>query len=93
MAIPKRLTKDMKFSLNAFENFRGRIATAISAAFAFVIALSWNDTIKTGVDKLIANSGLNGTSYLYAVSVSLIVTFICVLGIYLSSKLAVQKSN
>ena len=79
-----------RFPLQVLESFRGRIATAVSAAFAFVIALSWNDTIKTGVDKLVANSGLDGSSYLYALSTSLIVTLFCVAGIYLASKIAVK---
>jgi len=37
----------------AFDTLKGRIATAVSAAFAFVIALSWNDAIKDWVTGLI----------------------------------------
>lgn len=67
--------------------FRGYLKTAVTAAFAFVIALSWNEAIKQGVEQLIATWGIKGTSYLIKIITALFVTGICVLGIYLVSKL------
>jgi hypothetical protein len=63
-----------------------KVLAAVAAAFAFVIALTWNDAIKTGVDQLIANMGITGTSYLLKVFAALIVTAIAVIGIWLVSK-------
>lgn len=65
---------------------KGKVMAAIAAAFAFVIALSWNDAIKTGVDQLIASMGITGTSYLLKVLAALIVTAIAVIGIWLVSR-------
>ncbi|MBU2503599.1 MAG: hypothetical protein KJ879_00905 [Nanoarchaeota archaeon] len=93
MASRTQISNKLKLPLHVLDTFKGRIATAISAAFAFVIALSWNDTIKAGVTKLIQNSGLNGTSYIYSIVASLVITVICVFGIYLASKLASNNSE
>ena len=65
---------------------KGKVMAAIAAAFAFVIALTWNDAIKTGVDQLIASMGIIGTSYLLKVLAALIVTVIAVIGIWIASK-------
>jgi hypothetical protein len=65
---------------------KGKIMAAIAAAFAFVIALTWNDAIKTGVDQLIASMGITGTSYVVKLIAALIVTVIAVLGIWLVSR-------
>jgi hypothetical protein len=65
---------------------KGKVFAAIAAAFAFVIALAWNDAIKTGVDQMIASMGITGTSYLIKVVAALIVTAIAVVGIWLVSR-------
>jgi len=72
----------------AFDTVQGRTATAISAAFAFVIALTWNDAIKQGVNNLIEAAGFSGASYLYTISSAVIVTFIGIIGITLASRIA-----
>jgi len=74
-------------------SFKGHLITAITAAFALVIALSWNDAIRQGVDQLIANWGISGTSYLIKIFSALIVTTIAVFGIYLVSKLDKKKEK
>jgi hypothetical protein len=65
---------------------KGKVLAAVAAAFAFVIALTWNDAIKTGVDQLIASMGITGTSYLIKLVAALIVTAIAVIGIWIVSK-------
>lgn len=79
--------KLISMPLNALDSMKGRIATAVSAAFAFVIALTWNNAIKQGVDKLVESAGLVSSTYLYSLFTALLVTLICVLGIYASSKI------
>ncbi|MEM2956149.1 MAG: DUF5654 family protein [Candidatus Pacearchaeota archaeon] len=71
---------------NFIKEVKGKVLTSIAAAFAFVIALSWNDAIKSGVDSLITSMGLTGTSYLLKVLAALIVTAIAVAGIWIVSK-------
>lgn len=70
---------------------KGKVLAAIAAAFAFVIALSWNDAIKSGVDSLIASMGITGTSYLLKVLAALIVTAIAVIGIWIVSRAQPQQ--
>jgi len=65
---------------------KGKVMAAIAAAFAFVIALTWNDAIKTGVDQLILSMGITGTSYVVKLIAALIITVIAVLGIWLVSR-------
>lgn len=79
--------------LHALETVRGRIATAISAAFAFVIALSWNDAMKLFVENLITNLGIEKTTTYYYFMVAILVTILGVFGIYIASKLAVQPKE
>ena len=87
----KAIENVKKIHSEFFDKFKTHIITAITAAFALVIALSWNDAIRQGVDQLIAKWGITGTSYLIKVVSALIVTGVCVLGIYLVSKLEKKK--
>jgi uncharacterized membrane protein YjjP (DUF1212 family) len=65
------------------------MVASISAALAFVIALSWNDTIRAATDNLMVSLGMVGTSLRYSLIKSVIVTAICIVGIYLVSKLEI----
>lgn len=89
----KNLKKNKLIStpLNVLDSVKGRIATAVSAAFAFVIALTWNDAIKQGVENLVKSAGLSGSSYLYSLFTAIIVTLICVLGIFFTSKVGTKS--
>ena len=83
----KRAVKNMAVMPKKFlGEVKGKVMTAIAAAFAFVIALTWNDAIKTGLDQMIASMGITGTSYVVKLIAALIVTPIAVLGIWLVSR-------
>jgi len=82
----KKVVKNAGIHKKFLGEVKGKVMAAIAAAFAFVIALTWNDAIKTGVDQLIASMGITGTSYLLKVLAALIVTTIAVIGIWLVSK-------
>ena len=65
---------------------KNRIITAITAAFAFVIALVWKDAIRKIVDAIIENLNIPETAYLHEIIIALIVTVICVVGIMIISR-------
>lgn len=69
------------------KQIRKHIITAITAAFAFIIALFWRDAIQGGINKIIENIGANGDSYIYKIISALIVTVICVIGIVFFARL------
>ncbi|MFH1642502.1 MAG: DUF5654 family protein [Nanoarchaeota archaeon] len=73
------------------KDIRNKSATAILAAFAFVIALVWKDAIKAIVDEVISRVGIEGTGYIYSVISALLVTIICVFGIMFFSRWGEQK--
>lgn len=79
--IPARIIKDV----------RKNIAVAISAAFALVIALAWNDAIKEGVNKIVEKLGIPHIGYLFSIITAVAVTVICIIGILLFSKWAEKK--
>ena len=63
-----------------------KASIAISAAFAFVIALVWRDAIKEAIDKILENLGMTGSAYIYNIIAAVIVTVICVIGIMFISR-------
>lgn len=65
---------------------RKNIAIAISAAFAFILALYWKDLITEGVNKVLDYLKLSGSSFYFKVFVAFIVTLICVLGIIIITR-------
>ena len=62
------------------------VLKATLAAFAFVIALVWRDAIRSGVDEIIKRVGMEGTGYIYQITMALIVTAVCVVGIMVASR-------
>ncbi|MCD6496662.1 MAG: hypothetical protein J7K54_05305 [Candidatus Aenigmarchaeota archaeon] len=67
------------------------IATAILAAFGFMIALVWRDVVKEGVTKLIDMFGAGGDGFWFSVMTALITTIICVVGIIYFSRWSEKK--
>ena len=59
---------------------------AVLAAFAFVIALVWRDAIQAGVNEMVNRVGISGTGYIYQITMAVIVTLVCVVGIMVVSK-------
>ena len=70
---------------------RKNTATALLAAFGFVIALVWRDAIKAGVDEILNAIGITGTGYIYLIITALIVTVVCVAGILFFSRWSEKK--
>jgi len=68
------------------KQIRKHIITAITAAFAFMIALFWRDAIQQGVREILNKVGANGDSYIYKIIAALFVTIICVIGIVFVSR-------
>ena len=89
MAVKKIKEKTVAF----LGTLKGKMAAAAAAAFAFVIALSWNDTIKTSVDSIIVAMGLQGSPYTMKVITSVIVTIIALIGIYFASKFEIDQGK
>lgn len=85
--LKKEFGKLRKKSKKVEHRLEFTIVTALSAALAFVIALSWNDTIRSATDTLFRSLGLVDANILYRVLKSVVITISCVLGIYLLSKL------
>ena len=75
------------------KDMQKNIATAILAAFAFIIALVWKDAIQESVDKLLKVLNLTGTGYLYRVFTAIFVTVICVFGMMQISKWAESEKK
>jgi hypothetical protein len=75
------------------EETRNRTVTALLAAFAFLIALAWRDLIKDLVDKIVSRFAVNGYGYISSIITAIIITFICVIGIVIVSKLDINKKQ
>lgn len=79
----EKLKRKAKHSAKSFnKELKKSTNTAIVAAFSFLIALVWRDAISEYINKLTEMSPMNGK-----LISALIVTFICVLGIVLVTKL------
>ncbi len=87
----KQLNKVQKQTTDFILKVRKNTATAVLAAFAFVMALVWRDAIQQGVNKAVAVFNLPEESYLFSIIAALIVTIICILGIVVFSKWAEKK--
>jgi len=70
---------------------RKNIGVAIMGAFALVIALVWNETIKEGVNSLVISLNIPQNTYLFRIIAAVIVTVICVIGIMIFSRWAEKK--
>lgn len=59
---------------------------AVTAAFAFLIALVWRDAISEAINKFLEILNLTQTGYLYKIISALIITLICVIGITIANR-------
>ncbi|UZE93724.1 MAG: hypothetical protein IB618_03070 [Candidatus Pacearchaeota archaeon] len=75
------------------KGFRTHIATAITAGFAFLIALVWRDAIQEGINAFIVNMGIQiQQAYLYKIYSAILITIVCVMALVLFSKWGAKKS-
>ena len=72
---------------------RKNASVAVSAAFALLIALAWKDVIAESVDKIVEVLQMPGNTYLFRFVSALIVTVVCVMGIWISSKIAAKEEQ
>jgi len=75
------------------QEVRKNVVTAVTAAFGFMIALTWRDAIKEIVESVLAASGIKEGIYAYKIVVALIITMICVFGIMIISRWAEKKGE
>lgn len=87
----KTINELTKLEKKLIHAVRKNIATAILAAFAFVIALVWRDAIQQGVDRIVKKLNIPQEGYFFTIIAAIIVTFVCVVGILLFSKWAEKK--
>ena len=69
------------------------ITTAITAAFAFVIAFAWKDAIRKAIDAYVKKIGIPDTVYFYEFVIAVIITIICVIGIMIVSRYGAKKEE
>lgn len=63
-----------------------RINLALVAAFAFVIALAWNEFIRQGVGAIVDAVGLTGQTWFLQLIAAIVTTFVGVIGIMYFSR-------
>ena len=90
-----KITKNLRDEAIRIETeMRTRLALAITTAFALVIALYWQDVVKEGVNEMLKIIGMPVVSaYVYRILAAVIVTIICVLGIWYFSKWAQKPAE
>ena len=85
------LQKAVDITRKFHSNVKLHVATAISAAFGFLIALYWKDIIVESVDQILLNFDLKQDALLIKLFAALIVTAIAILGIYFFSRWSEKK--
>jgi len=83
----KQISGVKSTSLKLKSEVKRNVLKATLAAFAFVIALVWRDAIRAGVDEIMNRVGIEGTGYAYQITMAVIVTVICVVGIMAASRI------
>lgn len=74
--------------------FKKHMVTAITAAFALIIALAWQDAIKEWISFFVARLGVLPQSvYLYKIYVAMAVTIVCVIAIILFSRWGAKQEK
>lgn len=88
----KRVLEKAHLAATQFKSeVRKQTGTAITTAFALVIALAWQDVIKQTVARIIENLQLSSTelvkaTILYQSITAIAITAVCVLGIILATR-------
>jgi hypothetical protein len=75
------------------EEFKKQTLTAITAAFGFLIALTWRTPIQKSVNNLVLKLGLNESATYYEYGAAVIISFLGVLAIMILSKWAAKKNK
>ena len=78
--------RTLSSALRFNREFREQIVIAITAAFAFLIALSWRNPIQHSVDNLVVKLGLKGSAIYLEYLSALVITLIAVLVLMMVSR-------
>jgi uncharacterized membrane protein YdbT with pleckstrin-like domain len=90
--LSKKLIERTRASTQKFRNeFRIQTVTAITAAFAFLIALSWRVPIEKTVNNIIQKLSLQGSEMFIQYMSAVIITFIAVLALIFLSRWKSEK--
>ncbi len=81
----------LALSRKVHNEVKKNIATAILAAFGFMIALVWRDVIKDGIIRLVEIFNTGGDGFWFSVLTAIITTIICVIGIIYFSRWSEKK--
>ena len=76
------LSSAMKFK----KEFRNELVVAITAAFGFLVALSWRGPLQNTMDRIIEKMGLTGQAIYFEYLSALIITLFAVLVLMFVSK-------
>ena len=87
------LKKAKENTLKVKREARKQTITAITAAFAFVIAFAWRDAIRKSLDAFVIKMGLPETAFVHEYAVAIFLTLICVIGIVVVSRFSVKKED
>ncbi|OIO40386.1 hypothetical protein CO154_00615 [Candidatus Pacearchaeota archaeon CG_4_9_14_3_um_filter_31_7] len=75
-----------------FREFKTQTAVAITAGFAFLIALVWKDAINGVINKIVEKLQIPQSLYFYQILMAVFITILCVVGIIFIKKWA-SKGN
>jgi ABC-type Mn2+/Zn2+ transport system permease subunit len=85
--ITKNIQSIHKSAKDLEKEVRKHIITAITAAFAFIIALFWRDAIQAMINEVLGKIGINTDIYIYKIVAAILVTIIAVIGIIMVARL------
>ena len=89
--VEKRVQSRLYSRASKFKNeFKKQMLFAISAAFGFLIALSWREPISDIVNIIVGSFG-DGGQVLWKFISAIVVTFLAVLGLMIVSKWSAEK--
>ena len=90
----KKLLKASKSTANFFgSEFKKQTATALMAAFGFLVALAWRDLITKAVNENLPTHLLDAYPYLDQLFTALIITIIAAIAIAIISKWAQKEEK
>ncbi len=90
----KKLSSSRFQRISKFRNvFREHTIAAITAAFGFLIALSWRTPIQQFIDKIVTNFNLKGNEILIQVITAILVTLLAVISLIFLSKWDSKKEK
>lgn len=89
--VKKRVRKSVESATAFKQHIRKNVATAILAAFAFIMALVWRDAIQDVVKDILAYLDVTGTTSQYKIIAALLTTIICTVGIIYFSRWSEKK--